>query len=228
MSKRFFQLQVDGETKKIMINHCYCIGYSGRDKEETFKHIKELAELGVPKPSEVPVLYPMRSSSVSQEDTVDVLGDQTSGEAEIVLIFGDTDEEVYVTVGSDHTDRALEAVDIGKSKQVCDKPFASKAWRLNDVLDYWDELVMTASVFIDGKWHPYQNRSVEAILHPNDIFEFLRRKRASMRNAIFFSGTVPLLDGFKYGDKFKMSLLDPVKNDEITAEYEINHLKDGE
>ena len=113
-----YNLEVNGELKEIEIKKAFCIGYSGRDKEKTYEHIRELAEIGIPEPKEVPNVYPVSVNNVVQSETMEVVGKETSGEAEIVIIFGETEQDVYITVGSDHTDRELETVDINKSKQV--------------------------------------------------------------------------------------------------------------
>src|SRR5690606_17670288 len=113
---------------------------AGRDQAKVPEHIDELAELGVPKPDEVPTLYPVSVSTLNQKGAMEVLGKETSGEAEIVLLFGGTEDELYITTGSDHTDRDLETVGINISKQVCDKPVARKAWSWAKVRDHWDQL----------------------------------------------------------------------------------------
>lgn len=220
-----FNLNVNGETKEIQINQAYCLGYTGRSIEKTKEHIKELANIGIPEPEEIPMLYPMRTSSLLQREVIEVLGDETSGEAEIVLIFGDSEDDVYVTVGSDHTDRSLEEIDINKSKQVCDKPFAKKAWYLHDVIEHWDSLSLMSEISINGKWKPYQNDHISSILSYEDIKSFLKNKSVPLKNGIFFSGTVPLLNGFQYGTTFKMTFKDPVRNDDITMTYEIKNLE---
>lgn len=48
MSKTTYQLDVAGETKELAIHKAFCIGYTGRNKENTYAHIKELAEIGIP------------------------------------------------------------------------------------------------------------------------------------------------------------------------------------
>lgn len=83
----------------------------------------------MPEPLEVSTLFPASVSTLNQTETLEAIGDQTSGEAEIVLIFGDLAEEVYLGVGSDH--RALETVDINKSKQVCDLFNRLQLWQIN-------------------------------------------------------------------------------------------------
>lgn len=220
-----FTIEIEGTSKEVLINQTYCIGYTGRNIEDTEKHIKELAEIGIAEPPEVPMLYPVRNSSLTQKENIEVLGNKTSGEAEIVILFGDNENEVFITIGSDHTDRALEEVDINLSKQICDKPFAKKAWNLNDIIDHWDALQLSSSVFINGEWIPYQNDKIKMIMSYEDIQSYLKRTNVPMRNSIFFAGTVPLLAEFRYGTKFKMSFKDPVKNDEISMVYQINNIE---
>lgn len=217
-------IKVDGKNKEFHIKKAFCIGYSGRDKEKTFAHIRELARIGVPEPTEIPMLYPVSVSTLTQKNTIEVIGEETSGEAEIVIIFGNTSEEVYVTVGSDHTDRSLETIHINKSKQVCSKPFANKAWCVRKIKTNWDKLILSSSVFINEKWQKYQFDSVSSIIRLEEIEDFLIKKYINLENTIVFCGTVPLVDGFKYGEKFRMELIDPVNKDTICAEYCIKNL----
>ncbi|WP_067725906.1 DUF2848 family protein [Oceanobacillus damuensis] len=225
MDKLKYKLEVNRNEKELEITRAYCIGYTGRNKEKTMEHIKELAEIGIPEPKEIPMLYPVRTSSLNQVHRIEVLGNETSGEAEIVLVFGNSEDEVYVTVGSDHTDRALEETDINKSKQVCDKPFAKKAWLLKDVIDHWDFLELYSEVYIDGEWKEYQRDKISMILSFEEIKGYLNKKDVPLNNSIFFSGTVPLLDGFHYGTKFRMIFKDPIRNQEIVSGYDINNIE---
>ncbi|MGO4890237.1 DUF2848 family protein [Anaerobacillus sp. MEB173] len=226
MTTKNISIAVNGEEKDFSVESVYCIGYSGRDTKKVKEHIDELAELGIPAPPEVPMLYPVRLSSLTNEKEIEVLGQETSGEAEIVLIFGESNEDVYVSVGSDHTDRGLETVDINKSKQICEKPMANKAWKLNDVVEYWDELKLVSKVLDGGEWKPYQEQNVSAILPLEEILTYLKNKSVQLTNAVVFAGTVPLLNGFVYGDGYKMELIDPIKNDSISSEYLVSSLVD--
>ncbi|WP_209125644.1 DUF2848 family protein [Alkalihalobacillus sp. BA299] len=221
--KNEYSFKINNEEKKIDVNSVYCIGYSGSDVEKVQEHIDELAELGIPKPPEVPMLYPVRVSSLNQSGSMEILGTQTSGEAEIVLIFGGNEDEVYISVGSDHTDRGLETVDINKSKQVCDKPLAQEAWRLSSVVDRWNEMKLVSKVLINGKWEPYQEQYVTAILPLEKILDYLKNKNLDLKNSVVFAGTVPLLDGFKYGDGYEVKLVDP-DNNSITCTYTVKNL----
>jgi len=220
-----YNIEVNGQKKEMKITQAFCVGYTGRNIEKTKEHIRELAEIGISEPKEIPMLYPVRTSTLMQIGSLEVLGDKTSGEAEIVLIYGDSEDEVYVTIGSDHTDRALEEVDINLSKQICDKPFAKKAWKLNEVIEHWDSLELNSEMYIDGEWKPYQNDKISAILPYEDIKAYLKKTGVSLENGIFFSGTVPLLEGFKYGSKFKMTFKDPIKSDDISMIYDVNNIE---
>lgn len=217
-------VQLDGETKNIAITKAYCIGYTGRNKEKTLEHIKELAEIGVPEPAEIPSLYPVSVSTLNQGGAIEVIGELTSGEAEIVLIFGESPEDTYLSVGSDHTDRGLETVDINKSKQVCDKPFAEEAWKIEEVIPHWDELELSSEVYFADSWEPYQKNPISSIISLDEIKSYLSKKNVPLTNSIVFSGTVPLLDGFKYGTEFKLSIKDPVRGKTISTEYTITNI----
>jgi 2-keto-4-pentenoate hydratase/2-oxohepta-3-ene-1,7-dioic acid hydratase in catechol pathway len=215
---------IDNEEKTFSISSVYCIGYSGSDTKKVQKHIDELALLGIPKPPEVPMLYPVRISSLNQNGNIEVIGNMSSGEAEIVLIFGEQESERYISVGSDHTDRELESVDINKSKQICDKPLANEAWTLSKIIDSWNELKLLSKVLVNGKWECYQEQKITAILPLKEILAYLNKKSLDLKNTIIFAGTVPLLDGFKYGDAYEVELLDPINNKSISCTYFVKNL----
>ncbi|MFC4409949.1 DUF2848 family protein [Chungangia koreensis] len=225
--KNLLEIIVNDEKKSVHVGGVYCIGYAGRDVEKTMEHVIELEEIGVPRPPEIPMLYPVRTNSLNQIEEIEVLGNETSGEAEIVLVFGDSEDEAYITIGSDHTDRGLETVDINKSKQVCDKPIGKKAWKLQDVIGHWDELVLKAEVEITegGEWVNYQNAPISSIISLEDIKAYLKKKGVPLTNSVVFSGTVPLLEGFKYGTGFRMTFVDPVRKDEIHGYYKVRNLE---
>ncbi|WP_153945028.1 DUF2848 family protein, partial [Acinetobacter baumannii] len=85
-------------------------------------------------------IYPMELAVLHTDRSIAVAGKQTSGEAEYVLLHDGN--EWLVTLGSDHTDRILEAEDIQKSKEVCPKPVALHFWRLSEIEKHWDQLLL--------------------------------------------------------------------------------------
>ncbi len=113
-------------------------GYVGRDQHAVRAHIEELAREGIPPPKQVPMLFPFLSAQLTTGDRIEVIGGDTSGEVEYVLLLHQG--EVYVGVGSDHTDRALERDNLVKSKQVCANVLSREVWRYQDVQAHWDDL----------------------------------------------------------------------------------------
>lgn len=219
------------ETMKFMLNnewvnidfkHAYCIGYSGRNVDKTKAHISELKKLGVPKPASIPEIYHLSSALFKQVDSIDVVGNKTSGEAEIVLIFDG--EQSYVTLGSDHTDRDLETVSIHKSKQVYDKPLATKLWHFEDVQAQWDNLKLTSYVMENGRWKLYQQDAVSSILPVEKLIASLTKEGANLTNTIVYCDIVPLKNGFYYPHKFKAELFNSQENNKIELTYSINEL----
>jgi hypothetical protein len=57
-------------------------GWTGRDENALHHHIEELAAIGVHRPSSVPVFYRISSANLTQTARLEVLGPDTSGEAE--------------------------------------------------------------------------------------------------------------------------------------------------
>ena len=203
----------------------YAIGYAGRNKDKTWEHIEELKKIGVPEPKSVPELYHLNPELLNYSDTVHIIGDETSGEVEIVLI-ADKDGNIEVTVGSDHTDRGLETISIQKSKQICPKPIAEETIKFDEIEDEWDDLELFSSVKKDGEWKEYQSGKVSAIVPLDEIVEFLKKHNVELKDAIVFCGTVPLLDDFVFGDAFKCGLTSNKLDKTIEIEYKINKLKE--
>jgi len=61
-------------------------GWTGRDEKALRHHIEELAAIGVPRPSSVPVFYRISTANLTQTAHLEVLGPDTSGEAEPVVV----------------------------------------------------------------------------------------------------------------------------------------------
>jgi hypothetical protein len=136
---------------------------------------------------------------------------KTSGEVEIVT-YVDVDGELYVSVGSDHTDRELESIDIPWSKQVCPSIVAPRFWRWRDVAEVWDETEIASEVSDSfGRMQPYQRASVREFMSPPEMVAGLERKlRRVVRPYLFWSGTVvSLASELEYGGRFTIRLHNP-------------------
>src|SRR5262245_62917937 len=53
-------------------------GWTGRDEKALHHHIEELAAIGVPRPSSVPVFYRISTANLTQTARLEVLGSDTS------------------------------------------------------------------------------------------------------------------------------------------------------
>ncbi|MGD9734348.1 MAG: DUF2848 family protein [Solirubrobacterales bacterium] len=195
-------------------------GFTGRDPTAVDAHIAELRELGVPAPPEVPVFFPLPNELLSLAPTVvRVRGGGTSGEAEPVLIRM-PDGEIFVGVGSDHTDRELERESLAASKSACAKPLAGVVWPFAEVAPHWDELVLSAQSGADGR--PYQRSTLADIREPSDLLGRIEPGEVDpARPVVLYLGTVALEDGFRFDRVFRAALQDPRSGRELVCAYEI-------
>lgn len=136
-------------------------GWTGRDIAAIEHHIEELAALGVPRPSSVPLYYRVAAQLLTQSPAIEALGDQSSGEAEPVFFF--SQGEWWLSVASDHTDRHVESYSVAVSKQMCAKPVAEVAWRWRDLQAHQDEIELHSRIFEDGRWVDYQRGTLASI-----------------------------------------------------------------
>ncbi|MFT9846343.1 DUF2848 family protein [Aneurinibacillus sp. REN35] len=206
--------------KEVAIKKVLVVGYGGRDIEKVKEHIEELAEIGVKPPQTIPAIYPMELAVLNTDASIAVSGKQTSGEAEYVLLHDGS--EWLVTLGSDHTDRKLEAEDIQKSKEACPKPVALHFWRLSDIEKHWDQLLLRSWMTDEAGRRLYQEHDLTALLPVPELLQKLHDLGyQDLEHTMIFSGTVPTLEGFAYGSRFEMELEDPVLGRAIKAEYNI-------
>ena len=193
-------------------------GWTGRDTAALEHHIEELAKIGVPRPSSVPVFYRTSVNGLTQAERLEVLGPDTSGEVEPVL-FG-LEDGLWLGVGSDHTDRKAETMGIALSKQLCGKPVGSHLWRYADVAGHWDRLMIRSWATIDGKRVLYQEGALAGMRTPEDL---LQRYGATTLppGAAMFCGTVGAIGGIRPASRFEMELEDPVRNRKLRHGYDV-------
>ena len=198
------RLSVDGVERAFAPEVLVVIGYAGRDRAAVEHHIDELAELGVPRPASIPLFMVFPPWLLSQAPSIVVAGPASSGEAEIVVVV-DRDE-VFVTVGSDHTDRVLEAVDIVASKGVCPKPVATSGWPAAAVSGRWEDLTLSSR--IDGGV-VYQDGSAGANLPPLELVAAIPWAGPRPRCFAAFTGTVPVIGDIRPSSSFAATLAGP-------------------
>lgn len=183
-------------------------GWAGRDHAATEHHIEELAAIGVPRPSAVPLYYRIADNQLTQAPRVQVVGPHSSGEIE-AFVFN-VDGELCVSIASDHTDRKLESHSVALSKQVCIKPVASAAWRFADVADHWDELIVRATIEENGARVLYQEGLLATLRTPLDLIAGYTTGSAELPDGVGMTcGTVAVRGGIRASQVFEMELHDP-------------------
>lgn len=204
---------------------CLIAGWTGRDATKVAEHIEELAALGVPRPSATPLYYRVPASLLFQGEVIDVLGEAAGGEAEPVVV--DIDGRLWLGLGSDHTDRALEATSVAYAKAVCAKPVAGGLWPLDAVADRLDGLKISSEISPDGRtWTPYQRgtlaqiRPIEALVAAAPTAE----PDGLGSGTLLFCGTVPTIGGVRPTPWFRAELEDPVTGNRLTLAYRVRTL----
>ena len=211
----------DGSEVTVDVKRVVNCGFTGRDEDAVQAHIEELEEEGVPAPDEFPTFYPKPHHLLTTGGEIEVVGARTSGEAEYVLL--PTEDGVYVGVGSDHTDRVLEREDVLTSKLVCQNVMGDRLWRLDELADRWDELVLRSWVVDDGDRVPYQEATLDAILPPDELLSLVEdRLRVPLAGTVIFSGSVATTtDELRPGERFAAELSAPNGDRRLSCEYDI-------
>lgn len=207
-----------GQDVDLTIDHLYVAGWTGRNKEAVDHHIKELAALGIAAPSQVPLYYRVSNALLTHDCTVEVLGDGTSGEVEPLLI--QQDGEIWIGLASDHTDRELEAHSVAASKQICLKPAARELWKFDEVKGQLDDLLLKCLIKENGEWVTYQQGSL-ANMRP--LAELMDASGFGDKSAML-CGTLSAIGGVRPATDYKMELVDPSRNRQITMDYSVRKL----
>ncbi|WP_421996126.1 DUF2848 domain-containing protein [Reyranella sp.] len=225
MADLAFEGAARGGVEKVALDveELVIAGWTGRDVAAIEHHIEELKAIGVQPPSKVPLYYRVASSLLTQGDSIQVVGDDSSGEAEPVLV-GAADR-LWVTVGADHTDRKLEAYGVALSKQVCAKVVGRAAWRFEEVEPHWDELILRSFIEEDGKKVPYQEGLLAKIRTPRDLIAGWRNGDKRLPpGVVMFCGTLPAIGGIRPSSRFDMEIEDPVLGRKLSHAYTVRSL----
>lgn len=193
-------------------------GFTGRDEAAVRHHIEELAELGVAPPSQVPLFYELSPNLLCQTEELTVIGTESSGEVEPFLLRADG--ELWLGLGSDHTDRAFETTSIAHSKQLCGKPVAGELWRYADVKDRLDDLILTSWIEENGSRVTYQEGTLAGI---RPLEELLERHPLGEGEAML-CGTLGAIGSVRPSARFSMELADPQTGRAISADYAVRTL----
>ena len=218
-----FTVLPDGSAKQVRIDDLVIAGWTGRDVEALEKHIVELEELGVPRPSSVPCFYRVGAENFTNGEELQFLGDTSSGEVEFILIG--TDEGMLIGVGSDHTDREVETYSVPVSKQMCVKPVSKDVWRYDEVKDHFDDLLLRAWATENGEKKLYQDGGVTAMRPPEELISlYLPGQTALPAGMAMYCGTLAAIGGIRPADRFDVEIEDPLRGTKILYGYNVNTL----
>ena len=206
--------------RNVTVGRVIIAGWTGRDPSAVEKHIAELEKLGVPRPRSVPTFYRVAANRITTANCIEVINERSSGEVEFVLLQQGGD--LWVGVGSDHTDRWVETFDVGSSKQICDKPVAPRFWRYADVAPHWHELRLRS--YIGSERVEYQVGSVASILDPTQLITAFGGRVDLEEGTFMFCGTLPVIGEVRPDSQFALELEDPVMRRTIQHAYRVESL----
>ncbi len=201
----------------VDIQQLVIAGWAGRDRAVVEHHIEELAAIGVPRPSAVPLYYRVAANQLTQDAQVQVVGGESSGEAE-VFVFA-VAGELYLSIASDHTDRKLESHSVALSKQLCIKPVARTAWRVADVAAHWDELQLRSRIVEDGVDVLYQEGTLASLRTPADLIKGFSAGGSLAEHTGMLCGTMAVIGRIRPASVFEMELTDPRSGRRIVHRY---------
>jgi len=209
-----------GGSRPVTVRNAVIAGWTGRDKAAVEHHIAELAALGVKRPATTPIFYRVAAARLTTDEAIEATGTTSSGEVEFVLL--QTAGRLWVGVGSDHTDREVEAYGVTVSKQMCDKPVAAEFWDYESVAPHWDRLMLRSSIMENGRQVPYQEGSVAAMLPPAELIAGAGADFGE--GTLMFCGTLAAKGGIRPAPRFEFTLEDPVRGRTIRHAYDISCL----
>ncbi|BBK32465.1 uncharacterized protein DUF2848 [Stella humosa] len=205
------------------INDIVVGGMTALDEDAIHHHLEEMKAIGVKMPDTFPFFFRISAGFLTQADRVQVLGTDSSGEVEAVVVT--LDDGRWLTLGSDHTDRKVEAYSINVSKQMCPKIIGRKAWRFDEVSGHWDKLIIRSWTTTDGVRALYQEGPLASMRHPDDLTaRYLGGAGKLAAGTVLFCGTIGAMGPLAHSERFEMEIEDPVLGRRIGHGYDVEAL----
>jgi Protein of unknown function (DUF2848) len=216
-----FTIDAQGTTTPLTlaIDQAVIAGWTGRDPAARDKHIAELEAIGIARPATTPIYYRVSARRITTADSIEVSGNDSSGEVEFVLIGWQG--RIFVGLGSDHTDRKVEAYSVTVSKQMCDKVMAPVLWELEEVAGHWDQMILRSHAWIDGARVLYQEGKLDEMLSVVDLVSRGFGGKGLPDGCAMFGGTFAAKGGIRPGSRFEYELEDPVLKRSIRHAYDV-------
>ncbi|MCA0961237.1 DUF2848 domain-containing protein [Salipiger bermudensis] len=215
--------RVNGAPLPLALSHLIVAGWTGRDADAIAHHIAELAELGVPAPSETPLYYRVSAPLLTDAPLIEAVGEASSGEVEPLIV--EAKGKRYLGLASDHTDRALEAHSVAMSKQVCAKPCALELWDWDEIEDRLEEIELESWIEENGAWVQYQSGTIASIRPFAELIAGSRLSELAKDGPVaMLCGTFGAKGGVRPAAKFRMQMRDPKTGRSITHEYQTRTL----
>lgn len=214
-----FESRSSRETRNASVSQCVIAGWTGRDRAALEHHILELEGLGIKRPASTPIFYRVAARRLTTDPVLEAVGAASSGEVEsFVLQHGG---ELWVGVGSDHTDREVETYGITVSKQLCDKPIAPVVWPHAEVAGHWDRILLRSYAVTAGRRELYQEGALAAMLDPAALIERYAPGGRLDEGTLMFGGTFAAIGGIRPADRFEFEIEDPVLGRSIRHGYDV-------
>ncbi|MCC7271398.1 MAG: DUF2848 domain-containing protein [Alphaproteobacteria bacterium] len=207
----------------VAIENIVVGGMTALDEAAIHHHLEEMRAIGVKMPDTFPFFFRISAGFLTQADRIQVLGTDSSGEVEAVVVS--LDDGLWLTVGSDHTDRKVEAYSINVSKQMCPKIVGRSAWRFAEVSGHWDRLIIRSWTTQGGTRALYQEGTLGSMRHPDDLMpRYLGPGKPWPPRTVLFCGTIGAMGPLAHSDRFDMEIEDPVLGRKIAHGYAIEAL----
>ncbi len=223
------------ETRTISIGSLAGARFSSRDTATMRQELDEMLSQdgqysGATKTN--PSIFRIARYLLTQEETFEVQGFLTGGEAEVVAIR--CDDELFISVGSDQCDRELDPLFPDKPKQMCPHPMATVAWPYAEVQDHWDQLQIYSEVTVGPHAIPLQDSPLSTLVNLDYLLAMHSVQTLANPMFLYCGSAEPLATAAQQaqalslpesiihgtGDAFLARLHDPVLNRTIEHKFQ--------
>ncbi|NJO35298.1 MAG: DUF2848 family protein [Rhodospirillales bacterium] len=108
------------------------------------------------------------------------------------------------------------------TKQLAGKVLGRTLWRLDELRDRWDSLMLRAHVVIAGERVLYQEGALSLMRTPDDLMQ--RYGKPLTPGTVMMSGTLNAIGGIRPASRFEMQLQDSKGKRAITHAYDVSEL----